>query len=141
MEMTITVESKAIGQKGPASSVWEVQIIESAKPLLLRDLITSIVRGEVDACNRKNHPFRLSSVLSLQDIEEGQAAGKVSFGFSSRIPIINPEEAIDKALKGFIGGHYYVFVNDLQIENLQDEVNIEKNSKVVFIKLTPLIGG
>jgi hypothetical protein len=141
MSIAITVESRTIGQKNPSDTSWEVFIDQIQVKYTLRELIASVVQEEVNSYNQKYHQDRLSPVLTFDDIEQGKAAGKISFTDKSSYPVIGTEKAVKKAVRAFTMGHYCVFVDDIQVNDLDDEVVMKSNSKVVFIRLTPLAGG
>ncbi len=142
MNMTITIETKAINQKSSEAISWPLTIDRSIKECSLRDLITSIVREEVASYNNneQNHD-RLIPILTLDKIEEGRVAGRIGFGAKSGKPIVNVENAIEKALAAFLAGHFYVFIDNVQVGKLEDVVTISENGRIAFVRLTPLVGG
>ncbi|MDO9087975.1 MAG: hypothetical protein Q7U53_17345 [Anaerolineaceae bacterium] len=141
MTQTITVETKAIGQTGLAVQNWEVFIEQLKIRYSLAELIRSIVQDEVNAANQGNQVNRLSQVMSFEEIEHAKAAGKIAISDKSRKTIVDPEKEIEKALKAFSRGVYYVFIDNNQINHLDEEVIINTGSKILFIRLTPLVGG
>lgn len=142
MNMTITIETKAINQKSSEAISWPLTIDRPIKECSLRDLITSIVREEVASYNNneQNHD-RLIPILTLDKIEEGRVAGRIGFGAKSGKPIVNVENAIEKALAAFLAGHFYVFIDNVQVGKLEDVVTISENGRIAFVRLTPLVGG
>ena len=48
---------------------------------------------------------------------------------------------IEVALREFESCAYFILVDDLQVKSLDDEVALCADTKVTFIKLTPLVGG
>ena len=42
---------------------------------------------------------------------------------------------------GFIDGLYYVFLDDVQQENLDERVYLKPNSRLTFLRLVALAGG
>ena len=54
---------------------------------------------------------------------------------------IDVVSAVENAYKAFNAGKYFVLVNDLQYEKLDDKVKLTQNSEVIFLRLTPLQGG
>ena len=54
---------------------------------------------------------------------------------------IDPEKQVYAALQSFNQNGFFVLVDNKQYENLDDEVLLEKDTTVSFIKLTPLVGG
>ncbi len=142
MTLIINVQTKAIGKTGSEIQSWPLTIDQPIKECSLRDLITSVVREEVALYNNHEQNYsRLTSILSLDMIEEGRVAGRIGFGGKSGKPIVNVENATKKALAAFLAGHYYVFLDNVQVENLDDEVTVNENSRMVFVRLTPLAGG
>jgi hypothetical protein len=141
MSLTITVEARTIGQKNPSDTSWELFINQVQVKYTLRELITSVVQQEVDTYNQKYHQNRLSPVLTFDDIEQGKADGKIGLSGKSSYPIIDSQKEVEKAVKAFRTGQYYVFVDDAQVNDLDDEVVLKANSKVAFLRLMPLRGG
>jgi len=45
------------------------------------------------------------------------------------------------ALQAFEEGLYFVFIDEVQQANLDSEVFLKMDSKVVFLRLTALVGG
>ena len=66
---------------------------------------------------------------------------RLDLPLSPRYPIVDSQKEVEKAVKAFRTGQYYVFVDDAQVNDLDDEINLKSNSKVVLIRLTPLRGG
>jgi hypothetical protein len=54
---------------------------------------------------------------------------------------VDAEKQVYVALDAFQKNGYFVFIDDTQAENLDQEVHITPDTKVSFIKLTPLVGG
>jgi len=67
--------------------------------------------------------------------------GKVDPGERDLEQSVDNEEAVAIALKAFEDGLYFVFVDEVQQTNLDSEVFLKTNSKVVFLRLTALVGG
>jgi hypothetical protein len=141
MSIAITVEARTIGQKNPSDTSWEVFINQGQVKYTLRELIACVVQEEVNFYNQKYHQNRLSPVLSFDEIEQGKADGKIGFSNKSNYPIVDSQVEGEKAVKAFRVGQYYVFVDDVQVNDLDDEVVLKSNSIVVFIRLMPLRGG
>ena len=145
MSVTILVEGKAIGQKRPLFTDWHVELPPTdgtnGRWLKLRDLITSIVAKEVDAFKKRQEERKLARVMSRQEITEGIERGKVDPGERDLEQFVDNEEAVAIALKAFEDGIYFVFIDDVQQTELDREVFLKTNSKVVFLRLTALVGG
>lgn len=145
MSIILTVEGKAVGQKRPLFTDWHIEL----PPLddnrgdrrKLRDLISSIVIQEVDAFKSRQEERRLARVLSRQEITQGAERGKVDPGERDLIQPVHHEDAIAAALQAFEDGLYFIFIDEVQQTDLNREVFLKTNSKVVFLRLTALVGG
>jgi hypothetical protein len=145
MSIVLTVEGKAIGQKNPIFSNWDVELppgkYECGGSLKLRDLIHYVVEKEVEAFCERQQERRLVRVMSSQDITQGERNGKIDPGGRDLNQSIYGEDAIATALQAFEDGLYFVFIDDVQQTNLDAEIFPKTNSKVVFLRLTALTGG
>ncbi|HZM22995.1 MAG TPA: hypothetical protein VFC02_14700 [Anaerolineales bacterium] len=145
MSVNILVDGKAIGQKRPLFTDWHVELPpvdeRNGGRLKLRDLIRYIVDKEVDAFKNRQEERKLARIMSRQDIAQGVERGKVDPGERDLEQSVDNEEAVAIALKAFEDGLYFVFVDEVQQTNLDSEVFLKTNSKVVFLRLTALVGG
>ncbi len=107
----------------------------------LEELLERIVRSEIQAFQARQADRRLTKVLGLVDIEAGVAAGKVSSGGSELDQAVDVQGAVETALQAFKDGFYLVFIDDRQQENLQAKVALNGSSELLFLRLTPLVGG
>ena len=145
MSVNILVDGKVIGQKHPLFADWHVELPPTDEGnggnLKLRDLIRSIVDKEVDAFKSRQEERRLARVMSRQEIAQGVEHGKVDPGERDLEPAVDNEESVAVALQAFQDGLYFVFIDEVQQTNLDSEVFLKTNSKVVFLRLTALVGG
>ena len=51
------------------------------------------------------------------------------------------ERNIARALAAFRNNGFVLLVDDRQVDDLEDEVELNENSVVTFLRLTPLVGG
>lgn len=54
---------------------------------------------------------------------------------------INLDAQIQTALKAFKTNTFLLLVDDKQVESLDEKITIRPNMELVFLKLTPLVGG
>jgi hypothetical protein len=54
---------------------------------------------------------------------------------------IDPEKQYYLALDAFNKNGYFLIINDKQVESLEQEIEIQENMELQFIKLTQLVGG
>ena len=145
MSVNILVEGKAVGQKHPLFTDWHIELPpvdeNNGDRLKLRDLITSIVVKEVDAFITRQEERKLARVMSKQEIEQGVERGKIYTGERDLGQEVDTADAITTALQSFEDGLYFVFIDEIQQTKLNSEVFLKANSKVVFLRLTALVGG
>lgn len=55
--------------------------------------------------------------------------------------LIDAEKQTYIALKAFQENSFFVLVDQQQVEGLNQEIHLDKDTQVSFIKLTPLVGG
>lgn len=146
---TIRVEARQLGRKKPLLSDWSVALpstgsetpVTVAPSITLRELITTVVLAEVEAFDDRQSQYQLTQVLSKAAIASGLIEGKVTMGEREFKQTVDPEAAVDTAILGFIDGLYYVFVDDIQQEELDRPVRLRADSRLMFLRLVPLVGG
>jgi hypothetical protein len=145
MSLTFTVEGRVIGQKKSLFSDWHVELPPNEKtqgqPLRLHDLIRLVVLREVEAFQNRQQERRLARIMSSEEIDLGRQSGKVDPGGRDPGQTVNPQEAVSTAIQAFEDGLYFVFIDDVQQTGLEDEVLLKTRSKVLFVRLTALVGG
>src|SRR5258706_4919764 len=143
MAIELTVEAKVVGQKRPLFTDWRVELPpfdeNQGNHLKLRDLIASIVIKEVEAFRLRQEERKLARVMSSQQIQQSIPTGKVDPGERDLQQPVNTDEATSVALQAFEDGLYFVFIDEVQQTNLDSEVFLKANSKLVFLRLTALV--
>lgn len=145
MSITVMVEGKVAGQKRPLFTDWRIDLPPvwetSGDRLKLRDLISAIVSKEVGEFKNRQEARKLDRIMSRAEIETGVVKGKIDPEAKDLKQVVNLEAAIATALEAFTDGLYFVFIDGIQQTNLESEVYLKPNSKVVFLRLTALAGG
>ncbi len=136
---TLTISGKVLGKSQNLFTSWQMSLSE--QPLTLAELLAQIVRSEVRAFRDRQADARSTKVLGIIDIEAGVALGKISSGGSDLEQVVDVEGEIDNALQAFQDGFYLVFIDDVQQEDLKAVVNLKIDSELLFLRLTPLVGG
>lgn len=113
----------------------EVQIELDSEVITVKDLIISRVIREVDLYNRKSNE-KYNGLVVPADEEKYLNGYKLK-----KKRTIDAEKQIYVALNAFKTNGFFMLINDVQAETLEQEVIIKPDSTVSFIKLTPLIGG
>jgi hypothetical protein len=54
---------------------------------------------------------------------------------------VDPKRQFDQALTAFARNRFVVLVGDRQVEELDDVVDLHRDTEVTFLKLVPLVGG
>lgn len=142
MSTTVLVETKVFGQKRPMAD-WEAPIpdIRAGERRRLRDLISDIVLDEVRAFQERQESLKLIRVLSAAQVQAGVERGKINPDGGELGQTVAPENTIDTALVAFTDGLYFVFIDGVQQTELDAEVFLKRDSRVLFLRLTPLAGG
>jgi hypothetical protein len=136
---TLTISGKVLGKSQNLFTTWRMDL--SAPSLTLEELLIQIVRSEIRAFKDRQVERRLTKVLGLVDIEAGVALGKIDSGGSDLEQVVDERSAIENALQAFKDGFYIVFVDDQQQQDLTAPVALTGNSELLFLRLTPLVGG
>jgi hypothetical protein len=136
---TLTISGKVMGKTQPLFTNWQLSI--PAGQLTLQELLTQIVRSEFAEFKDRQSQRRLTRILSAADIDLGMNRGKIESGGSELDQTVDVAGAIDAALQAFQDGFYIVFINEQQQEDLADLVEVGLNSELLFLRLTPLVGG
>lgn len=138
--MEITVNIKQLGKKRPVIAQKKIEIEDLPKNPDLKILITNVVKQQVQLFNDKIDKPEIISFLVQSEIESEVRKGKVGFNEMYNDKKANEKEAIANALLSFKDGIYCVFINDDQIEYLNDKITISEHSVITFVRLTFLSG-
>jgi hypothetical protein len=144
---TLTISGKVLGKSQNLFTSWEMALPDDrvaageSRSILLAELLTEIVRAEVRAFRDRQSQRRLTKVLGLVEIEAGVALGKVDSGGSELEQVVDELGAVENALQAFKDGFYLVFIDDRQQEDLEELVVLTDRSELLFLRLTPLVGG
>jgi hypothetical protein len=144
---TLTISGKVLGQSQNLFTSWEMALpdarvaIGEERAIVLAELLTEIVRAEIRAFLDRQSQRRLTKVLGLVEIEAGVALGKIDSGGSEVEQVVDELGAVENALQAFKDGFYLVFIDDRQQEDLEELVVLTDRSELLFLRLTPLVGG
>jgi hypothetical protein len=103
--------------------------------ITVRELIRSRVFQEVKDYNRKQ-PERFRGLVKPSDAEETLNGYKLRKGRH-----LNWQSQFESALEAFDQNRVLILVDDRQVESLDDELTIQPDTHVSFLKLVPLVGG
>lgn len=131
----ISIQLKRLGKKKVTSIDYSLPNVET-----LRELLTEMVRIEVDKFNKRREGVQLMPFLTPGDIQERSRAGKVGFGDIVNKHLAPVEESIETALIGFKDGLFVVFHNDEEIKHLDAPITLTEGSVLAFLRMTFLTG-
>lgn len=105
--------------------------------ITIKEIIEARIKKEV--FNYNNKAYNALNNLVIPTEEEQILNGKLKK--SKRRKIIDEAAQIEIALEAFKKNKYFVLIDSMQAECLNETVIINKNTEISFVKLTPLIGG
>src|SRR5262245_46793155 len=129
--MTITVKDETFSGK----ILNEITLEFKSESVTIRDIISGRVLQEVKAYNDKLPEF-------FNGLVEPTDAERTLNGYRLKPKkLIDGEKQVYIALDSFQKNGFFVLVDNVQSESLEQEVELRKSTTVSFIKLTPLVGG
>ncbi|WP_424949850.1 hypothetical protein [Deinococcus sp.] len=132
------VETKMVGRRTP----FERRPVELPDgPYTLEGLLAQLVQQEVAAYRERQERVGLLNILSADNLTAGAAAGKVAAAPQARAGKVDVQDATHVALRAFGDGLYYVFLDDMQIESLEQPLTLRPDSTLLLLRLTALAGG
>lgn len=140
------VLTKALGRRDPLLPKWNLDVppewgASGGDPLTLRKLITRIVGVEVERYNQEQKKQRYITVLSDEEIRAAANRGAVRSGAREvELPPVEAEAAIGAALVGFEDGMYLVLIDEQEQRELDQQIYLNDESTITFIRLTFLSG-
>jgi len=127
--LTIHDESAA------GDTLLELTLHVSAERITVRDLIRQRVRHEVEEYNRRK-PNTFRGLVQPTDSE------RTLNGYRLEQPrTIDADTQCAKAIGAFAGNQIILLVDDRQVESLDEEIVLGPETRVSFLRLTPLVGG
>jgi hypothetical protein len=120
---------------GPGQETARQLLAGVPSPVTLRDLIRFRVREEVARYNA-NPTRRFNGLVQPVDAE----ANLNGYALTRRRRV-DWEEQAATALEAFERNGFFVFVNDRQVDDLDEELTLADADVVSFVRLVPLVGG
>ena len=131
MSGMLTIRDEA--PSGEALREWALEV--ATESLTIRELIRSRVYQEVQDYN-----VRQGTVF--QGLVQPDEAEKTLNGWKLRKPrLLDWKRQFDRAVEAFEKKQILILVNDRQAERLDEEVVIELDTRVTFLRRTVLVGG
>ena len=54
---------------------------------------------------------------------------------------IDPEKQFERAIESFHRNGFFILVNGLQVDGLEEEIEVGTETTITFLRLVPLVGG
>lgn len=145
----LTIQVKQIGRKRPlVTKELKIDSLATDSKVKLKDLIKEIVKIEVNEFqNKQNIQINednkniILNYLSPEEIKNKAQKGKIVTDHIKNKKEVDVDEAIDTAILAFEDGIYFVFIDDEKIEDINDLIQLEDDSQLMFLRLTMLAGG
>jgi hypothetical protein len=140
----LTIAGKALGKKKPLFADFSVPFppdLGDGGSTTLRDLITRVVRHEVDAFKNRQEERKFLKALSAKEIADGAVKGKIDMGGRDLEQNVDVDSAIAVALEAFEDGLYLVIVDEEDLRSLDAQIFLKPDSRVTFVRLVMLAGG
>ena len=131
MTATLTIRDEALS----GQVLSEITLDFFTEHITARELICRRIREEVRRYNLTRPRF----FRSLVQPSEAEATLN---GYTLRTPkTIDAEAQCRRALKAFTQNGFFILIDDRQVEDLDEIIELKVDTKVSFLKLTPLVGG
>lgn len=131
MSYILTITDETAGGK----VLNEVKVSLANELTTVKEIVRARVYAEVDAYNNKM-PEYFNGLVQPNEAE----ATLNGFKLKEKRKV-DAEQQYLTALDAFKKNGYFVLIDNIQAESLEQMVVINDNTTVSFIKLTPLVGG
>jgi hypothetical protein len=128
---TLTIKDETAAGK----TTNEISVSFSSELTTVRDIINARVTAEVEHYNSKM-PEYFKGLIKPSDAESTLNGFKLK---AKRV--VNAEKQCLTALDAFEKNGFFLLIDNIQSESLDQMVVINNNTNISFIKLTPLVGG
>ncbi len=140
------ITGKALGSKKRLFEDWSFpvppQIEGGDSGLTLSQLIARIVRSEVQSFQQRQQDRQFLRALTTSQIEQAAQRGKIEMGNSEvGIQAVDADQSVAVALQAFEDGLYLVVIDEVEHRELEQQVYLQDDSRITFIRLTMLTGG
>jgi hypothetical protein len=129
--MLLTIKDETFAGK----ILQEIALEFATDSVSVKEIITERVLQEVENYNQKL-PQYFNGLIEPTDAE------KTINGYKLKPKkVIDGEKQAYIALDAFQKNGFFVLIDNLQADNLEQIVQLKKDTNISFIKLTPLVGG
>lgn len=134
--MKIIINVKSLSRK---KVIHQEEVELKNKISTTKDLITELVKINVEKFNKKIDDKNILSIITNENIAKAARIGKIGDEVHGDKKA-NLKKALDTAYLAFEDGLYCIFINDEQTEKLDDSLNLKDGDILTLIRLTMLSG-
>jgi hypothetical protein len=141
MNLSLTV--RQLGKKHPILQEKKIELATQNTTITTQTLIELIVAHQVQLFNASSFEFDDEDKIHLPKenyLPILTDTGKVGFGALYNHNKVDLVKAQENAVLAFKDGMYAIFYGDDELESLDQEINLEENKSLTFIRLTFLAG-
>ncbi len=138
--MQVKIKVKQAGKKHPILENKCIELVGIEANTTFAEFLKAIVKQQVEEYNNKSAEQNLLPFLTKNEIENQSASGKVGFGSIYNENKADLNKAQETAVQAFEDGLFAVFINDTEVQKLDEVINFTDDTIITFIRLTFLAG-
>ncbi|SEC77273.1 hypothetical protein SAMN04489761_3534 [Tenacibaculum sp. MAR_2009_124] len=139
--MNIQIQVKQLGKRKPIIENKMLDVPDLYSGTSLQIFLETIVKQQVMAFNSRVENPEVINFLLPKELETMVLEGKVGFKDTYNFEVAKVKEAQEVALLAFKDGLYKVFLDNNELEDLEDIIEFTEENTFTFIRLTFLAGG
>ncbi len=134
--MELEINLKRLGKK----KIYKSKVTIHHEIKCLKDLIETLVRNNVRDFNNNIDDTKVLAFLTPLEIQTQSESGKIGFNSVENKTKADISKSIKNALQAFEDGIFLVFIDDDEIQSLNEKITLKTSSTIVFIRMTFLAG-
>lgn len=137
--MKLSFSVKSLGKKNAYIKKLIIEL-NLYNQISVQTLLTKIVEHQVCVFNERKKVDNLIEFIAPTAITEAAKLGKVHFNEQYNNVAANEEKAIATVHQAFADGLIALFLNEIQLESLEEEITIKELDSIQIIRLAFLAG-
>ncbi len=137
--MKLSFNVKSLGKKRPYIKDLLIDLHINNRTTL-KDLLHMLVIHQVNLYNLRKQDKNLLTFFEEDQLNDLAQTGNVKFNENYSTKQAEPAKAVDSVLQAFKDGLIALFVDGVQIEDVNQMVHLDESSSITIIKLTFLTG-
>jgi hypothetical protein len=133
MARTLTIQDDTTFNFGGADEGFTLDLL--SERITVRELIRTRVYQEVRD-HDLHRPEYFRGLVQPTDAERTLNGFKVQ-----QRRRIDPEKQFERAIESFHRNGFFILVNGLQVDGLEEEIEVGTETTITFLRLVPLVGG